>query len=356
MKNFVIGQIQGPWENFLPPLHGGKFRSYIENEQVLDEFQERAEELSEPESLRTPARSASPASVFDDDRSFLRDPSVLRRRQGSPIASSSSSMTSVSMYDETGLDELTRKGIEADLDKYPAIDSETQARIVKEYRKLGERIRAAGLFDCNYFRYFKEIVRYLIFLSISMYCLRLGWYKTSALFLGLFWHQITFTAHDAGHMGITHDFHLDTCIGIFIADFCGGLSLGWWKRSHNVSLSFLAITLILVAQFAKHGITSDRCITLLQMIPNMIQILSTCHSLPSATVSSTACSLRTMIVLCTSMLPLRSWYDSRTTFTTQSCALEDSICIVCLGSISWSGWGLKRELQLGIGGLRFLAW
>lgn len=240
MKNFVIGQIQGPWENFLPPLHGGKFRPYIEGEQVFDEFQE-SEELSESESLRTPARSASPASVFDDDRSFLRDPSVLRRRQGSPIASSSSSMTSVSMYDETILDELTRKGVEADLEKYPAIDPETQARIVKEYRKLGERIRAAGLFNCNYFRYFKEVVRYLIFLSISMYCLRAGWYKTSALFLGLFWHQITFTAHDAGHMGITHDFHLDTCIGIFIADFCGGLSLGWWKRSHNVSLSFATL-------------------------------------------------------------------------------------------------------------------
>lgn len=301
MKNFVIGQIKGPWENFLPPLHGGKFRPYIEGEQVFDEFQERAEELSESESLRTPARSASPASVFDDDRSFLRDPSVLRRRQGSPIASSSSSMTSVSMYDETILDELTRKSIEADLEKYPAIDSETQARIVKEYRKLGERIRAAGLFNCNYFRYFKEVVRYLIFLSISMYCLHAGWYKTSALFLGLFWHQITFTAHDAGHMGITHDFHLDTCIGIFIADFCGGLSLGWWKRSHNVSLSFAThMRVIRMLTF------SGRCITLSQMTPNMTQISSTCHSSLSAIVFSPAYFLRTMTVLCTTMLQPRS--------------------------------------------------
>src|SRR6185436_15902053 len=51
---------------------------------------------------------------------------------------------------------------------------------------------------------------------------------------GAFWHQLAFTAHDAGHMGITHHFHVDSVIGIFIADFCGGLSLGWWKRSHNV--------------------------------------------------------------------------------------------------------------------------
>jgi delta8-fatty-acid desaturase len=43
-----------------------------------------------------------------------------------------------------------------------------------------------------------------------------------------------FTAHDAGHRGITGNFVTDTLIGIFIGDFCSGLSLGWWKSSHNV--------------------------------------------------------------------------------------------------------------------------
>ena len=62
----------------------------------------------------------------------------------------------------------------------------------------------------------------------------MGWWATSAFFLGCFWHQLVFTAHDAGHMGITHNFHVDTVIGMFIADYLGGLSLGWWKRSHNV--------------------------------------------------------------------------------------------------------------------------
>jgi sphingolipid 8-(E)-desaturase len=47
-------------------------------------------------------------------------------------------------------------------------------------------------------------------------------------------HQIMFTAHDAGHLGITHNFVFDTLIGMFIADFCCGLSIGWWKSSHNV--------------------------------------------------------------------------------------------------------------------------
>lgn len=46
--------------------------------------------------------------------------------------------------------------------------------------------------------------------------------------------QIMFTAHDAGHRGITGNFVADTLIGAFIADFCCGLSIGWWKSSHNV--------------------------------------------------------------------------------------------------------------------------
>ena len=43
-----------------------------------------------------------------------------------------------------------------------------------------------------------------------------------------------FTAHDAGHLAITSHFVTDTLIGMFIADFCCGLSIGWWKSSHNV--------------------------------------------------------------------------------------------------------------------------
>lgn len=43
-----------------------------------------------------------------------------------------------------------------------------------------------------------------------------------------------FVAHDAGHRGITGDFVIDTIIGAFVADFCNGLSIGWWKSSHNV--------------------------------------------------------------------------------------------------------------------------
>ena len=59
-------------------------------------------------------------------------------------------------------------------------------------------------------------------------------YNLSAVFLGAFWHQLTFTAHDAGHLGITHSYRIDSYIGIFIANLFGGISIGWWKYHHNI--------------------------------------------------------------------------------------------------------------------------
>lgn len=48
----------------------------------------------------------------------------------------------------------------------------------------------------------------------------------------LFW-QMAFVAHDLGHSGVTHNHRLDTALGILLANFTGGLSLGWWKHNHN---------------------------------------------------------------------------------------------------------------------------
>lgn len=43
-----------------------------------------------------------------------------------------------------------------------------------------------------------------------------------------------FSAHDSAHTAITHNWNVDTFISLFIADLCCGLSIGWWKSSHNV--------------------------------------------------------------------------------------------------------------------------
>lgn len=132
------------------------------------------------------------------------------------------------------LDVETKKEISLDLDKYPSLDRQTQDEIVRKYRLLNERIEAEGLYKCNYWAYAVEFSRCCTLFLAMLYFLHHGWYVTSAICLGLCWQQLVFTAHDSGHMGITHNFHIDSCIAIFIANFLGGLSMCWWKRNHNV--------------------------------------------------------------------------------------------------------------------------
>ncbi|KAI9318752.1 fatty acid desaturase-domain-containing protein [Dichotomocladium elegans] len=106
------------------------------------------------------------------------------------------------------------------------------------YRRLEREIRDRGYFECNRWRYGKECCRYVLFLYLSLWFTLRGsetWqYLVGAFFLGCFWHQLVFTAHDAGHNGITGRVKVDHTIGVLIADFIGGLSIGWWKHSHNV--------------------------------------------------------------------------------------------------------------------------
>ncbi|KAH7313486.1 fatty acid desaturase-domain-containing protein [Stachybotrys elegans] len=126
------------------------------------------------------------------------------------------------------------KEVVRDTKTFPSVDPAVQEDITRKYRALHQRIRDEGLYRCRYVEYGKEMVRYVALFAAFAYALSRGHYLVSAVFLGLFWHQIMFTAHDAGHCAITQRFEADALIGLFIADFCCGLSMGWWKSSHNV--------------------------------------------------------------------------------------------------------------------------
>ncbi|KAH6681231.1 fatty acid desaturase [Plectosphaerella plurivora] len=241
MMKYKIGRIEGIWQNFLPPIQGGTFRAVTDEEQVLGD-QAAATVSHETGGLDIPSASASsrePSPVFDEG-STLRARLTTGGAFDSPASSASEDEGELKKdlqktLTPTGfLDSETRKEISLDLDKYPSLDSATQDRVAQKYRALNERIEAEGLYRCNYTSYLIEISRYTLLFAGMLFFLQRGWYVPSAICLGIFWHQLVFAAHDAGHMGITHNFHIDSCIGIFIADFLGGLSMGWWKRSHNV--------------------------------------------------------------------------------------------------------------------------
>ncbi|KAH9883354.1 fatty acid desaturase [Xylariomycetidae sp. FL2044] len=226
MNRYRIGRIEGRWHNFIPPIQGGKFRP------LSDDTCEVDTEVPPSTTASSQLTSREPSPVFDDAADV-----ELRKRHvdGLPSSPSMSSVSSIEADDGMSyLNTLTKDKATLDLEKYPSLDAMTQDSIVAKYRDLHERIKAEGLYQCSYWSYTIEATRYSLLFASSMYFLHKGWYLASAVFLGAFWHQLVFTAHDAGHMGITHHFHTDTVIGILIADFLGGLSLGWWKRNHNV--------------------------------------------------------------------------------------------------------------------------
>ena len=116
----------------------------------------------------------------------------------------------------------------------PGIVPSREQAISQAYRAMHDEIKAAGLYTLRPAGYMRECARYL-FLACAAFIL---WHQShplwSSFFLGLFWHQLTFTAHDAGHTGITHNHFTDRLIGTLIADYLGGLSIGWWCDNHDV--------------------------------------------------------------------------------------------------------------------------
>lgn len=228
MKKYQIGRIEGRWKNFVPPIQYGKFRTYVEG--ISDDFEGDENTFDEKTSSET---SRLPSPTFDEDCPEIRRRGVAK--EGRPVSSASSISSAPDPEDGMShFNALTREQIDLDHTKYPSLDPVTQEEVVQKYRLLDERLHAEGLYDCNYLAYAIECCRYTFFASMAFVCLKWGWYGTSGLFLGCLWHQLVFTVHDAGHMGITHNFTIDSLIGIVLSDFIGGLSIGWWKRNHNV--------------------------------------------------------------------------------------------------------------------------
>ncbi|TGJ80248.1 hypothetical protein E0Z10_g8520 [Xylaria hypoxylon] len=233
MNRYRIGKVEGTWTNFIPPIQGGKFRPL--SEAGPDDIQDNGLDcLTTSSASSSDLGSRPPSPVFDPNIDGL-----LRKRHAPTALSSAASVSSASSIepDDRGmsfLNSLTHEKTALDLEKYPPMDTATQVNIVSKYRELHQRVKDEDLYRCNYWDYAVECCRYLLLAATSFLFLRWGWYCTSAAFLGALWHQLVFTAHDAGHMGITHDFHTDSVIGIVIADFLGGLSIGWWKKNHNV--------------------------------------------------------------------------------------------------------------------------
>ncbi|KZV85645.1 fatty acid/sphingolipid desaturase [Exidia glandulosa HHB12029] len=246
MKAYRIGRVQLPWTNLEPPIRAGPYAYPAVPELVVDapldsDDSASSSGMTDEDSLFSARRDAlswsnSSVGVSDTEQDLSKDDgedSVLRRRNVPAKAADAfppAKILSRASYTAA----MEQKEIADGIRNYPSLDLETQQAIRTEYEALHKLVQEKGLYSCNYWAYGKESIRYAALFSTFIYFLRAEWYLTSAVFLGLFWQQIMFTAHDAGHRGITGNFIVDTVIGAFVADFCCGLSIGWWKSSHNV--------------------------------------------------------------------------------------------------------------------------
>lgn len=106
------------------------------------------------------------------------------------------------------------------------------------FRLLTKEMEEAGLFRTDYTFYYKKMAIYsgllsLIFVGV-LRSERFLVHALSGALLGLFWQQMAFIGHDLGHNAVTHNRTYDSYLGLFVGNFCTGISIGWWKRSHNV--------------------------------------------------------------------------------------------------------------------------
>ncbi|KAB2571863.1 Delta 8-sphingolipid desaturase [Lasiodiplodia theobromae] len=242
MKGYRIGRVHQPWTNLEPPIRAELHRTAptalpapAADPASSDSTDDDDNDASSIFSSKPDPLSSSNSSVGQSDHEL--DSGDCRRRNvaaAKPATSAAARLPTEKLSRTAYTAALEQKEIADGIRNYPSLDPETQQAIRDEYDALHQLVQAQGLYDCPYREYAKEMVRYAALFSLFIYFLNKTWYMTSAVFLGLFWQQIMFTAHDAGHRGITGNFVIDTLIGAFIADFCCGLSIGWWKSSHNV--------------------------------------------------------------------------------------------------------------------------
>lgn len=239
-----IGKINYPWKNLLPPIQGGYYRS-----STTPKAQPHSEGLGNNLDCDTPKASENVSDIsldfdFNDNLYKVGFPAggiSLVVPQGVEVVSAENKdklfpvlPQNVIVDPRELMQEYDNHQTRRDLYNLPALDYTTQNDIRDRYNKLHATIIKRGLYQCNYSDYVRELVKIGSLFLYSFSFLHLGYYLLSAVSIAMAWHQMTFIAHDAGHVSITHNYQIDNIFGMVIADWFGGLSLGWWKRNHNV--------------------------------------------------------------------------------------------------------------------------
>ncbi|KAK6455176.1 delta-8 sphingolipid desaturase [Scheffersomyces xylosifermentans] len=263
IPNWKIGKIDFYWENLLPPIQGGIYTKGSSTSKK-DKKQGATESLENKLDYNSSLSSSdvdlsTSSSPLSSSNTSLNDIPESNKGIGYPKVNAVKPVvpqnTLVTEENKHILFPVTEEFIDKkstiinpkdlmknydngltqqDIQHLPSLDYKTQQHLRDKYAELHETVIKNGFYQCEYSAYVREIIKISSLFLYSFSFLKLEYYFLSALFMGMAWHQMTFIAHDAGHVSITHNYQFDNLFGMVIADWFGGLSLGWWKRNHNV--------------------------------------------------------------------------------------------------------------------------
>lgn len=119
-----------------------------------------------------------------------------------------------------------------------AVATQYNTEFVQEWRALRQRLLAEGKYQTSGAFYLFQTLWLASLFATSLWLTlmepSIGAHFLGAVFMAAFWQQLAFVGHDLGHNGVTHVKCIDNLIGICVGNLLGGISLGWWKWSHNV--------------------------------------------------------------------------------------------------------------------------
>jgi fatty acid desaturase len=117
------------------------------------------------------------------------------------------------------------------------LDAVAPSPMVHAFSMLRSQLSEAGFFDMRPWVYVKRalVLGFIFACSIAL-SVRPSYFEcvSGAVCMALVWQQLAFIGHDAGHASITGYRLFDLKLGVLFGNAVGGVSIGWWKRSHNV--------------------------------------------------------------------------------------------------------------------------
>lgn len=123
--------------------------------------------------------------------------------------------------------------------KIGRVSDYTVPKHLVEFRALAQKLESSSVMQTNPMYYFTLTLRFSILFAAVLLCVFFGpgsiWISSclGGIFMGSFFQQVAFVGHDLGHSSVTHSRKIDTFLGLFVGNMLTGISMGWWKATHN---------------------------------------------------------------------------------------------------------------------------